>query len=66
MEYVGYRRLCDIDVIVENKKIEWIELGKFRSKFDLASRAREELERSLSEEALEKIKSIEEKLLSKG
>lgn len=66
LEYVGYRRLCDIDVIVENKKIEWIELGKFRSKFDLASRAREELERSLSEEALEKIKSIEEKLLSKG
>ncbi|WP_288072228.1 hypothetical protein [Pyrococcus sp.] len=66
LEYVGYRRLCDIDVIVENRKIEWIEVGKFKSKFELASKAREELERSLSKEALEKIKDIEKKLLSEG
>jgi len=63
LEYRGYKRLCDIDVFVGNKKIDWVELGKFNSKFELAEKAREELEKLLSEEAKKKLHEIEEKLL---
>jgi len=62
VEYSGYRRLCDIDVFVEGKKIHWTSLGKYDSKFELAKAAREELERHLSGDVLERLKELEEKL----
>ncbi|EEB73188.1 hypothetical protein [Thermococcus sp. AM4] len=63
LEYRGYKRLCDIDVFVEGKKIAWVKLGKFKSKFELAEKAREELEKLLSEDVRKKLHEIEEKLL---
>jgi len=68
IEYSGYKRLCDIDVFVGGKKIHWTSLGKYDSKFELAKKAREELERQLSEDVLKKLSEIEEKLVkeSKG
>ena len=47
----GYRRFCDIDVFVEGKKIDWVKLGKYDSKFELAKAAREELESLLSKKS---------------
>ena len=64
LEYSGYKRLCDIDVFVEGKKIDWVKLGKYDSKFELAKAAREELEKQLSEDVLEKLKEMEEKLIA--
>ena len=63
LEYRGYKRLCDIDVFVEGKKIDWVKLGKFNSKFELAKAAREELEKLLSEDVRRRLHEIEEKLL---
>ncbi|CAI1494062.1 conserved protein of unknown function [Thermococcus nautili] len=63
LEYRGYKRLCDIDVFVEGKKIDWVKLGKFNSKFELAEKAREELEKMLSDDVREKLHEIEERLL---
>ncbi|WP_456368329.1 hypothetical protein [Thermococcus sp.] len=63
LEYRGYKRLCDIDVFIGNKKIEWVSLGKFSSKFELAKKAREELEKLLSEDVKKKLHKIEEKLV---
>jgi hypothetical protein len=63
LEYRGYNRLCDIDVFVEGKKIDWVKLGKFDSKFELARVAREELEKHLSEDVKKRLYEIEEKLL---
>ncbi|ASJ12182.1 hypothetical protein [Thermococcus thioreducens] len=65
LEYRGYKRLCDIDVFIEKKKISWTSLGKFSSKFELAKKAREELEKNLSEEVLERLRRIEEVLVRK-
>ena len=62
LEYRGYKRLCDIDVFTGNKKIEWINLGKFNSKFELAQKARKELEKLLSDDVKKKLHEIEEKL----
>ncbi|ASA78658.1 hypothetical protein [Thermococcus sp. 5-4] len=66
IEYVGYKRLCDIDVFLEGKKIHWTSLGKYDSKFELAKAAREELERNLSEDVLERLKKIEEVLVAES
>ncbi|WP_456366299.1 hypothetical protein [Thermococcus sp.] len=66
IEYHGYKRLCDIDVFVGGKKIHWTSLGKFSSKFELAKKAREELERGLSEDVLKKLREIEEKLVEES
>ncbi|NJF25974.1 hypothetical protein [Thermococcus sp. Bubb.Bath] len=63
LEYRGYSRFCDIDVFVEGKKIDWVKLGKFDSKFELAKAAREELEKHLSEDVKKRLHEIEEKLL---
>ena len=63
LEYSGYNRFCDIDVFVEGKKINWVKLGKFDSKFELAKAAREELEKHLSEDVKRRLHEIEEKLL---
>ncbi|MBP1912369.1 hypothetical protein [Thermococcus stetteri] len=65
LEYRGYNRLCDIDVFVEGKKIDWIKLGKFDSKFELAKAAREELEKHLNEDVKKRLYEIEAKLLGK-
>ena len=62
LEYSGYKRLCDIDVFVEGKKIDWVDLGKYDSKFELAQKARDELEKQLSEDVFRKLKEIEERL----
>ena len=62
LEYRGYKRLCDIDVIVKGEKLSWISVGSFSSKFDMAIKARMELESILSREALLKILELEEKL----
>ncbi|MFA4663028.1 hypothetical protein [Pyrococcus kukulkanii] len=62
LEYKGYKRLCDIDVIVEGEKLSWIHVGKFSSKFEMALKARKELESMLSKEVLERITELEEKL----
>ncbi|ASJ16837.1 hypothetical protein A3L04_06985 [Thermococcus chitonophagus] len=62
LEYKGYKRLCDIDVIVKGEKLSWIKIGKFSSKFELATKARNELESMLSEDALKRILELEEKL----
>ncbi|ASJ06878.1 hypothetical protein [Thermococcus pacificus] len=66
IEYVGYKRLCDIDVFVEGKKIHWTSLGKYDSKFELAKAAREELEKHLSEDVLKKLRELEEKLVAES
>jgi len=66
IEYAGYKRLCDIDVFLEGKKIHWTSLGKYDSKFELAKAAREELERDLSEDVLERLKKIEEVLVAES
>ncbi|ASJ15509.1 hypothetical protein [Thermococcus radiotolerans] len=66
IEYVGYKRLCDIDVFLEGKKIHWTALGKYDSKFELAKAAREELERNLSEDVLERLRKIEEVLVAES
>lgn len=66
LEYRGYKRFCDIDVFVEGKKIDWIKLGKFDSKFELAKVAREELEKHLSEDVKKRLHEIEEKLLKEA
>ncbi|ASJ00552.1 hypothetical protein [Thermococcus gorgonarius] len=66
IEYSGYKRLCDIDVFVEGKKIHWTSLGKYDSKFELAKAAREELEKHLSEDVLKKLREIEEKLVKES
>ncbi len=63
LEYRGYNRFCDIDVFVGGKKIDWIKLGKFDSKFELAKAAREELEKHLSEDVKKRLHEIEEELL---
>ncbi len=65
IEYVGYKRLCDIDVFVGGKKIDWVELGKYKSKFDLAKAAREELEKHLSEDVLRRLEETERRLVPK-
>ena len=62
LEYRGYKRLCDIDVFVGGKKIDWVDLGKYRSKFELAKAAREELERHLSGDVLKRLREIGERL----
>ncbi|MCD6525162.1 MAG: hypothetical protein J7K48_09310 [Thermococcus sp.] len=64
LEYKGYRRFCDIDVFVEGKKIDWVKLGKYDSKFELAKAAREELESLLSKEVRERLHEIEERLFA--
>lgn len=66
LEYRDYKRFCDIDVFVEGKKIDWIKLGKFDSKFELAKAAREELEKHLSEDVKKRLHEIEEKLLKEA
>ena len=66
LEYVGYRRLCDIDVFVEGKKIHWTSLGKYNSKFELAQKAREELEKLLSDDVKKKLHEIEERLIAES
>ncbi|ASJ10864.1 hypothetical protein A3L12_05890 [Thermococcus sp. P6] len=66
IEYLEYRRLCDIDVFLEGKKISWTSLGDFNSKFELARAAREELEKNLSENVLERLREIEAKLVEEG
>ncbi len=62
LEYRGYKRLCDIDVFAGGKKIDWVDLGKYKSKFELAKAAREELERHLSGDVLKRLREIEERL----
>ncbi|AFK22784.1 hypothetical protein [Pyrococcus sp. ST04] len=62
LEYSNYKRLCDIDVIVEGRKIGWFEVGKFKSKFEIAKAARKELEELLSDTTLARLREIEEKL----
>jgi len=62
LEYLGYKRLCDIDVELQGKKLNWFEIGEFSSKFELASKSREELEMMLSDEALHELREIENKL----
>ncbi len=62
IEYHGYKRLCDIDVFVEGKKIHWTSLGKYDSKFELAKAAREELEKNLSEDVIERLRELDKKL----
>jgi len=64
LEYRGYRRLCDIDVFDGNKKISWVEIAKGLEKFEIAKKAREELEGLLSEETKKMLESIEEKILA--
>lgn len=64
LEYRGYKRLCDIDVFENGKKISWVEVSKGMEKLELARKAREELERLLSREAKERLENIEEKLIS--
>jgi hypothetical protein len=66
IEYVGYKRLCDIDVFVEGKKIHWTSLGKYDSKFELAKAAREELEKHLSEDVSKKLRELDEKLAAEA
>ncbi len=66
IEYVGYKRLCDIDVFVGGKKIGWTSLGKYDSKFKLAKVAREELESHLSENVLKRLREIDEKLVAES
>ncbi|WP_324735414.1 hypothetical protein VFC49_09800 [Thermococcus sp. SY098] len=67
LEYRGYKRLADIDVFVEGKKLHWIDVAeKHESKFELAKAAREELERLLSEDVKKKLHKIEAKLLQGG
>ncbi|WP_457753898.1 hypothetical protein [Thermococcus sp.] len=67
LEYKGYKRLADIDVFVEGKKLHWIDVAKkYESKFELAKAAREELERLLSEDVKKKLHKIEAKLLQGG
>jgi hypothetical protein len=66
LEYRGYNRLCDIDVFVEGKKIDWVKLGKFDSKFELAKAAREELEKHLNEDVKKRLYEIEEGLLKEA
>ncbi len=66
IEYVGYKRLCDIDVFVGGKKIGWTSLGKYDSKFELAKVAREELESHLSENVLKRLREIDEKLVAES
>lgn len=62
LEYVGYKRLCDIDVFVEGKRISWVSVSKGLEKFELAKKAREELESLLSEESRERLKNLDEML----
>ncbi|ASJ03185.1 hypothetical protein A3L09_07930 [Thermococcus profundus] len=66
IEYAGYKRLCDIDVFLEGKKMHWTSLGKYDSKFDLAKAAREELEKHLSEDVLKRLKELDKKLVDKS
>ena len=66
IEYVGYKRLCDIDVFVKGKKIHWTTLGKYDSKFELAKAAREELEKHLSEDVLKRLRELDEKLAAES
>ncbi|WP_297465127.1 hypothetical protein [Thermococcus sp.] len=66
LEYRGYKRLCDIDVFVEGKKIHWTSLGKYNSKFELAQKAREELEKLLSDDVKKKLHEIEERLIAES
>ncbi len=67
LEYRDYKRFCDIDVFMEGgKKIDWVKLGKFDSKFELAKAAREELEKHLSEDVKKRLHEIEEKLLKEA
>lgn len=66
IEYLGYRRLCDIDVFLEGKKVSWTSLGEFDSKFELAKAAREELERNLTRDVLERLREIEGKLVKES
>ncbi len=62
LEYRGYKRLCDIDVFVGGKKIDWVDLGNYSSKFDLAKAARAELEKHLSDDVLRRLREMEAKL----
>ncbi|HDZ36467.1 MAG TPA: hypothetical protein ENH81_06130 [Thermococcus sp.] len=66
IEYHGYKRLCDIDVFVEGKKIKWTSLGEYSSKFELAKAAREELEKHLSEDVIKRLGELDEKLASES
>jgi len=66
IEYYGYKRLCDIDVFVEGKKIHWTSLGKHDSKFDLAKAARGELEKLLSEDVKKRLRELDEKLAAES
>jgi len=66
IEYHGYKRLCDIDVFVEGKKIHWTALGKYDSKFELAQKAREELEKNLSGDVLKRLGELEERLAAES
>ncbi|MBO8174747.1 MAG: hypothetical protein H0Z18_05770 [Thermococcus sp.] len=66
LEYKGYKRLADIDVFLEGKKLHWVDVSKqYNSKFELAKAAREELEKLLSTEARRRLYEIEAKLLNK-
>ncbi|ASJ08952.1 hypothetical protein A3L11_06820 [Thermococcus siculi] len=66
IEYHGYKRLCDIDVFVEGKKIHWTSLGKYDSKFELAKASREELEKHLSPDVSKRLKELDEKLAAES
>jgi len=66
IEYHGYKRLCDIDVFVEGKKIHWTSLGKHDSKFELAKAAREELEKLLSEDVIKRLRELDERLAAES
>ncbi len=62
LEYSGYRRFCDIDVFLEGKKISWVSIARGLEKFELAKKAREELESLLSPGVLENLHEIEKEL----
>ncbi|ACJ15916.1 hypothetical protein, conserved [Thermococcus onnurineus NA1] len=59
LEYVGYQRLCDIDVFFEGRKISWVSVSKGLEKFELSKKAREELESLLSDEVRERLKILD-------
>ena len=64
LEYKGYRRFCDIDVFLEGKKISWVSVAEGLEKFELAKKAREELESLLTPEVRRSLHEIEDKLIS--
>ncbi len=66
LEYRGYKRFCDIDVFLEGKKISWVSIAKGLEKFEVAKKAREELESLLTPDVLRSLHEIEDKLISSG